>query len=202
MDRLQCALAAVLGLVAGACATRADVVATGKTSTSVSDAAGDGTFGRLPGRCYAGLYEGTFSNSPDPNEPSLILASGFIRFSLIQSNSGEYYTVDTGAQLAGTSDQGYAFTADIDTRVDGGGGGCREGEFSVVLANGRFYTPGTDANAGYKFYGNVDGSYNAEHQNFDGKWKAYLNPGDTSPISQGRWQAMLHCQGTACGANQ
>jgi hypothetical protein len=195
METSQRGLLAVLGLVAG-CATNPDVVAVGQT---LKDSGA--WFVDVPqtGTCLAGVYTGTFNN--DPNKPSLFQTAGNIEFTLVETNSGEYAFVESGAKLQGKSGD-YLFSADIDPSVDGGRGACYAGDFRVDLVNGRFYLAGTDAAAGYQFYGQVEGTYDPIDERFNGDWRAYA-PGVSTetPISQGKWQALWHAMQLPNGAS-
>lgn len=147
--------------------------------------------------CLEGRYKGTFNDSTADGATQVFHLSGDIEFRLERSGSGEFLHV-AGAQLTGNSDQGYHFSADIVSSVDGGGGDCREGSFTVYLAHGVFYAPFADVLVPVPFYGTVEGDYQADKKTFVGTWKVYLTnsapPRDeqANPQSQGTWQALWH----------
>jgi hypothetical protein len=199
MQRSRLALVAVIGALSGACAVTPDVVATNQTLKDAS-----APFVTPISGCYAGLYRGRFNNSP--TLPSLFPVTGEIEFRLVPSG-GEFLTVESGAKLSGRSDQGNQFFADIDDSVDGGRGGCYEGQFQVELTHGKYYPAGEDAASGYDFFGTVEGSYQSEEGDrnaarrpgaFFGTWKTFsplLQPAPgqpPTPISQGDWQALWY----------
>jgi hypothetical protein len=194
MRESRVALLAVFALCAGACSTNPDVVATGQT---LQEAGPDGRF-NTPDRnlCYPGLYKGEFNHSPSPDAQGTFAVSGSITFRLLETNSGEFSTVESGA-LSAKPNQGNRISADIDPGADGGGGGCYQGDFRVTLANGEYYPD--DASGPIRFYGVVEGTYTGGAQRrFSGAWKAFLDKavaellGLKPPvlISEGQWVAL------------
>lgn len=185
MHRLPLALVAALSLLAGACATKTDVVATGKTK--ILEAGSTGGFTTTFHMCVAGHYHGFFNYSTNQDARSLYPVSGIIDFSLVSAGN-EFVIVQSGPVLSGKPDQGDRISADIDTHVDGGTSGCYEGRFASALVHGKYYP--TEASAPVDFTGSVEGTYDSGTKTFTGSWKAFLGT-STFLISQGDWNAIL-----------
>lgn len=183
MHEPRLALIALFGFIAGACATNPDVVATGQ---SLEAGIRDGRFLTDTRQCYPGLYTGYFNYSTNPDAQSVYPVSGDIEFRLVETGN-EFLSVKSGAKLTGKPEQGSRITAEIDTTVDGGSGGCYEGVFRVNLVNGEFYQ--NDASTPVKFTGIVEGSYTANTKDFVGQWKAFLGS-STFELSHGDWNAI------------
>jgi hypothetical protein len=177
-------LTALCGFLAGACVTDPDVVA-----TRTLEAGSDGRFMTDARRCVAGLYTGSFNHTTVEDGRSSFPVSGDIAFRMVAIEVGgsEFLVVQSGGKLTGKPVQGSRISADIDANVDGGSGGCSDGHFRVDLVNGEFYQ--SDASTPIRFTGIVEGTYEADTEQFTGEWRAFLE-GTTIQVSQGRWQAL------------
>lgn len=137
--------------------------------------------------CMPGNYVGAFSGSIPPVLGEEQPFRGFISFSLVGSNSGEFLEVDTSSELKGSSGP-YPFTALLTSQEP-----CTEGEFRAQMEDGVFVIDKA-TNKVVPFGGPVVGTYDAELKAFSGTWKVFFQPMDpVSPVllSSGSWAAAL-----------
>jgi len=178
---------AVLALVPfiAACATaEPDVVA---MQVPARNDAGGFSFTELH-MCREGRYGGSFaSNSADGGFASTL--KGLISFELVKQGSGEFFSVNHGEKLVGTSEQGDKFSADIVA----GESGCIEGRFTVQL-DGQYTQVGTVNEV--PFTGTVEGKYLAyaseggfasEEGFFIGTWESFFLG---QSVAAGIWSAL------------
>jgi hypothetical protein len=175
--------------LAASCKPAPDVVAT--SSASLTDGSNSYLVGPTIDGCKAGRYVGTVVSDASPDGAPSFPFEGDIKFSLVNTGSGEFLTLSTDAALCGTTDTGASFTATIDDGdPDAGSYGCRAGAVISKLTAGKFAPPGTPQTI--PFHGSIDGDYiGGKTHAFVGTWKAFLDGPYPVAVAHGNWIAQL-----------
>jgi hypothetical protein len=171
--RFRAASVTSVAIAAFACSSEPDVVVAEQpqpaSTTPVLDVELNG--------CLPGIYRGIFfgetriGGSASPVE-------GNIRFSLVQSQRGEFLVI-TNSELEGSTLSGLEFQA---TFVGAGDHSCRDRQIMGAL-QGTFNFGG-----GVEFGGNVDGEYDPDDQSFHGQWETRF-AALPDLRSEGEWHA-------------
>jgi hypothetical protein len=176
--------AALCALLACACSSGPEVVATQRQKAAPSSDASSLFNLTAVSKCEPGQYNGNFSSNADADGAPNFGLEGDFTFELVQQLHGEFLSLANGAQLTGhstTSD--VSFSATILS-----GGTCRDGAFPTSTLEGGQFTVGGGASLPFK--GTVGGQYSQQFFTFNGWWNVLLN--NTSTTVEGNWSATLN----------